>query len=212
MKKTAYQWVLSLRRSIAVAAVLAAGTQMMLNGKVYAREEAKLPPVKIQTEDAPLKRDGKFTSSFSPVVKKVGPSVVKVFTTSKARQQTMPEMRGRVPRFFGLPEDMEEAPTRRMPKQNGLGSGVIISKDGYILTNNHVIENADDIKVTLQSGGEEYTAKVVGTDPKSDVAVLKIDAKDLPAITFADSDKIEVGDVVLAVGNPFGIGQTVPWV
>ncbi len=208
MKKQVYQLILKLRRSVVIAAVLAAGTQMYLSGKVYAREEAKLPPVKIQSEDSPLKRDGKFTSSFSPVVKKVGPSVVKVFTTSKMR---MPgALEGRMPRFFPFPPGADEdAPTQRMPKQNGLGSGVIISKDGYILTNNHVVENADEIKVTLPNGADEYTAKVVGTDPKSDIAVLKIDAKDLPAITFADSDKIEVGDVVLAVGNPFGIGQTV---
>jgi len=76
------------------------------------------------------------------------------------------------------------------------------------LTNNHVVDNADEIKVAF-SDGREYTAKVVGKDPKTDVAVLKIDAKDLPAIEFADSDNIEVGDLVLAVGNPFGVGQTV---
>ncbi len=85
---------------------------------------------------------------------------------------------------------------------------MIVTKDGYILTNNHVVDDADEVKVTLQDG-REFTAKVIGKDPKSDVAVVKIDANDLPAITFADSDKCEVGDVVLAIGNPFGIGQTV---
>jgi len=94
------------------------------------------------------------------------------------------------------------------PRQQGIGSGVITTKDGYILTNNHVVEGADEVKVALQDG-REFTAKVVGRDPKSDVAVIKIEAKDLPAVPMADSDKVEVGDVVLAVGNPFGIGQTV---
>jgi len=95
-----------------------------------------------------------------------------------------------------------------MPMQQGIGSGVIVTKDGYILTNNHVVDNAEEVKVALQDG-HEYTAKVVGRDPKSDVAVIKIDAKNLPAVPLADSDKVEVGDVVLAIGNPFGIGQTV---
>jgi serine protease Do len=97
---------------------------------------------------------------------------------------------------------------RGMPRQHGIGSGVIVTKDGYILTNNHVVENADEVRVGLQDG-REFTAKVVGRDPKSEVAVIKIDANDLPTIPLADSDNVEVGDVVLAVGNPFGIGQTV---
>jgi len=87
---------------------------------------------------------------------------------------------------------------------------VIITDDGYILTNNHVVDGADDVKVALTDDSKsEYTAKVVGSDPQTDVAVLKIDAKDLKAITLADSDKLEVGDIVLAIGNPFGVGQTV---
>jgi serine protease Do len=83
-----------------------------------------------------------------------------------------------------------------------------VTKDGYILTNNHVVDGADQVKVSLQDG-REFTAKVIGRDPKSDVAVIKVDAKDLPAVPMANSDKVEVGDVVLAIGNPFGIGQTV---
>jgi len=94
------------------------------------------------------------------------------------------------------------------PPMHGLGSGVIVTKDGYILTNNHVVDDADKVKVTLQDG-REFTAKVVGKDKESDVAVVKIEAHDLPAITLADSSLIQVGDVVLAVGNPFGLGQTV---
>jgi len=95
-----------------------------------------------------------------------------------------------------------------VPRQQGIGSGVIATKDGYILTNNHVVDGADEVKVALQDG-REFTAKVIGRDPKSDVAVIKIEGDNLPAVPMADSAKVEVGDVVLAVGNPFGIGQTV---
>lgn len=95
-----------------------------------------------------------------------------------------------------------------MPRQHGLGSGVIITKDGYILSNNHVIEGADDVRVGL-TDGREFSAKVVGRDPKTDIAVLKVEADDLPFIALADSDQLEIGDLVLAIGNPFGIGQTV---
>ena len=84
-----------------------------------------------------------------------------------------------------------------------------MTKDGYILTNNHVVDGADEIKVARDKDKKQFTAKVVGRDPKTDIAVLKIEASEMPFITFADSDKLEVGDVVLALGNPFGIGQTV---
>jgi len=92
--------------------------------------------------------------------------------------------------------------------RHGLGSGVIITKDGYILTNNHVVDGAKDVKVTTEDG-HEYTAKVIGRDPKTDLAVIKIDANYLPLVPMADSDKVQVGDVALAIGNPFGVGQTV---
>src|SRR5205814_6751260 len=113
-------------------------------------------------------------------------------------------------RFFG--DQFNRREFRSQPqthKEHNLGSGVIVTKDGYILTNNHVVDGADEIKVAREKEKKQYTAKVVGRDPKTDIAVLKIDAKDVPFITFADSDRIEVGDVVLALGNPFGIGQTV---
>jgi len=94
------------------------------------------------------------------------------------------------------------------PVQHGLGSGVIVTKDGYILTNNHVVDGAQHVEVTLQDG-REFAAKVVGRDAKSDLAVIKVDASNLPVIPFADSQKVRVGDQVLAIGNPFGVGQTV---
>src|SRR5258708_35544083 len=88
--------------------------------------------------------------------------------------------------------------------QHGLGSGVIVSSDGYILTNNHVVNNATEIQVALNDG-RQFTAKVIGSDPKTDVALIRIKADNLPALTLTDSDNIEVGDVVLACGHPLGI-------
>jgi len=104
---------------------------------------------------------------------------------------------------------MPEAPAMpRAPRQRGLGSGVVISRDGYILTNNHVIEEADQIEVILNDG-RKSAAQVIGTDPETDLAILKVDLKDLPVITLGDSDALAIGDQVLAIGNPFGVGQTV---
>jgi len=183
-------------------------------GITQAQDDSKEKAVRLVVDDKPINRDGKFTTSFAPVVKKVAPGVVNIFTETNVKQTDYPQ----IPflndqlfrRFFG--DDFDSGNPRRgfrPPKQRGIGSGVIVSKDGYILSNNHVVEKADEIKVRLNSDDREYTAKVVGTDPKSDVAVLKIDAKDLPALDLANSDKIEVGDLVLAIGNPFGVGQTV---
>ncbi|MFA5427274.1 MAG: trypsin-like peptidase domain-containing protein [Sulfurimonas sp.] len=93
--------------------------------------------------------------------------------------------------------------------QQALGSGVIVSKDGYIITNNHVIDGADQITVNLAGDKKEYEAKVIGKDEKSDLAIIKIEAKNLNAITFYNSDKVKVGDVVFALGNPFGVGETI---
>ncbi len=102
-------------------------------------------------------------------------------------------------------------PRSRTPDQTqqGLGSGVVITSDGYILTNNHVVEDADDVKVSIGESNKRYEAKIVGRDPLSDLAVLKIEATKLSPATFGDSDQLQVGDVVLAIGNPFGVGQSV---
>ncbi len=169
-------------------------------------------PVKLAVDDQPVRPTGREFFSFAPVVRKVGPSVVKVFTTGKANPGASPEQPdfdNPMFRWFFGPE-AGGPPGRRTPppRSQGIGSGVVVSEDGYILTNNHVVENADEVRVSLPDG-REFTAKVVGKDPKTDVAVLKVGAQGLPFLHLADSDKIEVGDVVLAVGNPFGIGQTV---
>ena len=148
--------------------------------------------------------------SFAPVFKKVAPSVVTVTSTRTVREPASPMMRDPFfRRFFDFGEEEESARPRGRPRQEeGLGSGVIVSPDGYILSNAHVVEGADEIKVVLSDRGE-YTAKVIGTDPPTDISVLKIDGTNLPAVTMTDSDKLNVGDIVLAVGNPFGVGQTV---
>jgi serine protease Do len=110
-------------------------------------------------------------------------------------------------RFFG--EDSEEPKQRRPRKAQSLGSGVIVSPDGYILTANHVVQGADKIKVAIEIGEKQFDAKIIGTDSATDIAVLKIEAEGLPAIVISDSSKLEVGDLVFAVGNPFELGRTV---
>ncbi len=192
--------------------LILAGTALALMPNPASKAETKTTPVNLVLDERPVSRDAAGHASFAPVIKKVSPGVVKIVTMAKAQKTGLSggsDMNDLLRRFFG-DQSQGHMPERNfgMPRQEGLGSGVIATKDGYILTNNHVVEGADEVKVTLQDG-REFAAKVVGRDPKSDVAVIKIDAKDLPVVPMADSDKVEVGDVVLAVGNPFGIGQTV---
>ena len=146
-------------------------------------------------------------ASFAPVVEKVAPSVVTVFTTQtvSGSQAPFPFSDDALRQFFGGQQP------QRQGKQTlqGLGSGVIVSPDGYILTANHVVSGAEEIMIGLGTELRKNKAKKVGTDPGTDVALLKIDEKNLPAITFADSEKARAGDIVLAVGNPFGLRQTV---
>ena len=163
---------------------------------------------KLTIEETPINRELKAATSVAPVVKKVGPSVVNIYSTVTIHDR--PNQLFNDPffkRFFGDQFGGQNQP--RTHREQSLGSGVIVSPDGYILTANHVVEGADKVKVALASGEKEFDAKVIGNDPATDTAVLKVDGKNLPAITIADSDKLEVGDVVLAVGNPFGVGQTV---
>jgi serine protease Do len=162
-------------------------------------------------ESAPVTDTHVGITSFAPVVKQVSPSVVTVSTSRQVKR-----LATNLPDGMRLPEelrrffDQNQRFEGRMPQRQGIGSGVIVSKDGYILTNNHVIDGAETINVTLPDRRDPLTAKLVGADPKTDLAVLKIEADgSLPALLFGDSDKIEVGDVVLAIGNPFGVGQTV---
>jgi serine protease Do len=201
-------------------AALALGGAVVIAGSAFAfsqkaRSETSNPPLKIAVDERPIAQDASGRTSYAPIVKKVSPGVVKVFTSAKVQNTGFSGQEGQgmedfLHRFFGEESQGGRGQHRNMPtpRQQGIGSGVIVTKDGYILTNNHVVDGADEVKVAMQDG-REFSAKVIGRDPKSDVAVIKIDAKDLPAVQLADSDKVEVGDVVLAIGNPFGIGQTV---
>lgn len=149
----------------------------------------------------------KVTGSYSQAVKKAMPAVVNIFTSKAApenpHQKYLDDPTFR--QFFG---DQLDDPDGQSQPESSLGSGVIVSAQGLILTNNHVVASADEIEIAL-SDGRKMSAKVVGTDPDTDLALIKIEADHLPAITFASSDKLNVGDVVLAIGNPFGVGQTV---
>lgn len=145
--------------------------------------------------------------SYSSAVKAASPAVVNINTEKVVTVRSHPYFSDPVfKQLFG--NLMIEGSRARKRIENSLGSGVIINPDGYVLTNNHVIQGADTIHVSLKDG-RTSTAKVIGTDPETDIALLKIDLKDLPVITIGDSEKLEIGDVVLAIGNPFGVGQTV---
>lgn len=176
------------------------------------------PELRVNIEDSQIhpSKDGPVVS-YAEVLKRATPSVVAVYTSRILTEyggggQSVPE----IFRQFGLPVP-DNVPTEDLPRERreqiGVGSGVIISTDGYIITNHHVVQGirgreADEIRVQL-SDGAEYQAVLIGSDEKTDVAVLKIEAKDaLHAITLADSDKLRVGDVVFAIGNPLDVGLT----
>ncbi len=169
-----------------------------------------------------LRKTGK---AFASIAKRVSPAVVliqveKILEREPAGGSFSPFGNGNSPfdddffrRFFGQPfPKSPESRRRRFPQQKrqvvGQGSGFIISADGYIMTNNHVVGDADKVTVKLEDG-REFTAKIIGADPHSDVAVIKIEAKDLPVLPLGDSDALEVGEWVVAVGNPFGLSHTI---
>ncbi len=143
-------------------------------------------------------------ASYAYAVEQTAPSVVNIYATKIVTQRTNPLFSDPTfRRFFG---DRLPAPRQRL--ENSLGSGVIINTQGYLLTNNHVVQGAAEIKVALQDG-RTTDARVIGTDPETDLAILKIELSDLPTILLGHSNRLKVGDVVLAIGNPFGVGQTV---
>jgi serine protease Do len=153
------------------------------------------------------------SANFVELAKKLSPSVVNISTTQKIKERGVmpfPEFRGPFEDFFGDDFDKFFNGPQREFKRQSLGSGFIINKEGYILTNNHVIENATEIIVTFSEGKRDYKAEVIGSDQKLDIALVKIDAEDdLPVVTLGDSDALDVGEWVVAIGNPFGLGGTV---
>ena len=167
------------------------------------------PPLELKVDPKPIDRDAPERVSYARIVDQTEGNVVFVYSTRQVRAQDIspflddPVFR----RFFGVPEGAEG----RGPEQTqrGLGSGVVMSRNGYIITNNHVVAGADDVKVSIGDSLQRYDATVVGTDALADIAVLKIEATDLRPATLGDSDQLKVGDVVLAIGNPFGVGQSV---
>jgi serine protease Do len=211
-------------------AAVALGSLLAVTGFLGVRAATTLsnnPPATIKT--APRSPEAA-RRGYSGVVKRVVPAVVNISSTrmvggdestsmrrqhsQRGQQQQMPggdqDMQGLDPlfrQFFGnnMP-GFNNVPKER--REKALGSGVIISPEGYILTNNHVVDHATEVTVTL-SDKRELKARVIGTDPRTDIAVLKIDGSNFPSLTLADSSKVEVGDIVLAIGDPFGVGQTV---
>ncbi len=157
--------------------------------------EPILEPLVVRAES--VKLEGKVGMSFAPLVKKVKPAVVKVMSESIREGRSRNRM---LEQFFNVPRRREKVP--------GVGSGFFISSDGYIITNNHVVQKAITVRIKT-SDDKEYKAKIVGTDPKTDLALLKIKAKNLPFIELGDSNKVEVGEWVLAIGNPLNQDLTV---
>ena len=164
----------------------------------------RAPPAPVVvTQRAPEPGGKTPAASYRAAAKKAMPAVVNIYTSKEVRAPRHPFADDPVfRRFFG----------KQLPNQtqrvSSLGSGVIVSADGYILTNHHVVAAADEIEVAL-ADGRTAPAKIVGSDPETDLAVIRVDLKNLPSITFGNADKMEVGDVVLAIGNPFGVGQAV---
>jgi serine protease Do len=150
-----------------------------------------------------------FGQGFAPVVQKAAPAVVNISSSKIVKAETVP---GGVPeellrRFFG-PDLNRQPGVPQQRRERSLGSGVIVNSNGYVLTNNHIVEDATEVTVSL-SDDREFVGKVVGTDPGTDIAVLKIEADGHTARPYADSAQLEVGDLALAIGNPSGIGRTV---
>jgi serine protease Do len=178
-------------------------------------KKEKSEPLRLNIDRKPINREAPDRVSYAHIVKKTEGNVVYVYSSQRVRARDLspflndPTLR----RYFENPQGSgkSRAPERRTPERTrqGLGSGVVITADGYILTNNHVVEQADEVKISIGESNRRYDAKIVGRDPQTDVAVLQIEATGLSPAVFGDSEQLMVGDVVLAIGNPFGIGQSV---
>jgi serine protease Do len=187
-----------------VGGLLRAGVIHMPGYPVHA---APTVPVTMAPQSQAPVTLGDFRNGFSSILAPALPAVVNVSSTKIVKQQAAPNIFSDpfFRQFFGGQVPQQQQPQEQ--HENSLGSGVIVNPDGYILTNNHVVAGANDVEVFTQSR-RKYHAKVIGTDPRTDVAVLKIDATGLPTLTLGDASKLKVGDLVFAIGDPFGIGET----
>jgi serine protease Do len=202
--KRCMNYAARIHDAIALSLALFLAASLSVAGISSARE-------KTISQDS-IKTLGKLSQALSEVADAVRPAVVNISTTSTETMEDNPmgDMFNDpfFRRFFGDQFGGGHPGQKRKFKSSALGSGVIVSEHGYILTNNHVVKGAEEIKVILYDK-REFKGKVVGTDPRTDLAVVKINAKDLPTLTFGDSEKMGTGDIVLAVGNPFGLNQTI---
>ena len=189
------------------AVLLTAGFILRAEQDPAAGSDSSCNPSKQPAHAAPMQPSKGPSESFAPTVKKVAPAVVRIVTALRLETLSDGAAKNEDPLWRYFVGQAAHGGSRH-PIECGLGSGVIVTEDGYILTNCHLVNGPTEIKVTLQDG-REFNAKVVGLDPKSDIAVIKISAHDLPTVSVAESRNVQVGDVVLAIGNPFGVGQTV---
>ena len=198
------------KRTIVVAAILISAGLIIgltLSSTFHFQTKSYTSETKISQEA--INTLTKTDEAMTEVAAAVKPSVVNISSTMTVQvpEMTFPFFHDPFfKKFFG--DEFHHSQQPKEFKQSGLGSGVIVDDEGYILTNNHVVKGADEIKVKLNDN-REFKGKVIGIDQKTDLAVVRIDAKDLPAIEFGDSDKLKVGETVLAIGNPFGLTQTV---
>lgn len=213
MKKSVQQVLVASIATVAVGAVLIWGGQSLPSS--HAASGSQAPAVSVALPVAPA------ANGFTEVAKAVTPAVVNITTVMGEKvsdgRKIPDELRDRMEEFFGGPQSPGGPRGFRGPqgpgeprghRGGGQGSGVIVSQDGYVLTNNHVIEGAQEVTVTLPDK-REFKGKIVGADPKTDLAVVKIEGQNLPTVVWGDATKLQVGEYVLAVGNPFGLNSTV---
>ena len=206
-----FREILQIRRSVAAAAiacVLVVGGVSGAALSLWAKHGSSLPPAVVAAAGRNVDAAPPNALGFAPVLKPALAAVVNISSSRIVKAPSTP-----FGPFFGDPffqQFFGDQFSRQMPREqreHSLGSGVIVSEDGYILTNNHVVDKATDIKVALPDK-REFKGKLVGSDPKTDIAVVKISATGLPTLAFGNSDKMQVGDYVFAIGDPFGIGET----
>lgn len=186
--------------SILLCGFLLGGLSFYLLGRVTGQQGARVPfTPRVPSQITETSR------AFSEIVSAVSPSVVNISSTKVIRRDSGPNAEDP---FFDFFNPFHEFGLPKKWKEQSLGSGVIVSRDGYIITNNHVVEQSEDIRVILYDR-RSFRGKVVGSDPKTDIAVVKISASDLPTVAWGDSDRLQVGEFVLTIGNPFGLSHTV---